>query len=139
MTVSATFLCGACGKVASTVTLVSPGLPDPRLTPGPPDVPQGVGTPTSSILPVTAQLSVDGGPISRTHRFVPAEDAAIALETGDAAALFAIDPEYAPFWCPTCGASYCREHFTAWVVYDDGFFDCFQGVCPNGHERELED
>jgi hypothetical protein len=124
MTVSATYLCAACGNIASTVTLVSPGQPDPRSTPEPTGV---------------AQLSVDGGPISRTHRFVPPKEAAIALETGDAAALFAIDPEYAPFWCPTCSASYCREHFRAWVVYDDWFFDCFRGVCPEGHERELED
>lgn len=139
MTASATYLCGACGKVASTVTLVEPGQPDPKLTPEPPGVPPGVGTLFSSIFPDEAQLSIDGGPVSTSLGFVPMEEVTIALRTGDAAALFAIDREYAPFWCPSCGCSYCREHYRSWAVYDDGFFDCFQGVCPKGHERMLGD
>ena len=139
MTASATYLCGACGAVASRVTLVAPGQPDPRLTPEPPGVPPGVGTLFSSLFPGDAQLSIDGGPVTITHGFVPADRVAVALGTGDAAALFAIDREYAPFWCPRCGSSYCRDHYRAWAVYDDGFFDCYRGVCPEGHERMLSD
>jgi predicted RNA-binding Zn-ribbon protein involved in translation (DUF1610 family) len=62
-----------------------------------------------------------------------------ALDTGDAGALYAIDEEFAPFWCPKCGASYCREHYRSYEVYDDGFFDCINGICPRGHERMLAD
>lgn len=109
MTASATYLCGACGKVASTVTLVQPGQPDPKLTPEPPGVPPGVGTLFSEIFPGEGQLSIDGGPVSISLGPVPMEQVATALDTGDAAALFAIDREYAPFWCPNCGSSYCRE------------------------------
>lgn len=135
MTVSATYLCGACGNVASTVTLVPPGQPDPRLTPEPPGVPPGIST----VFTRWSQLSIDGGPVSVTIGPVPMEDVAIALGAANAAALFAIDPELAPFWCPECGASYCREHYRSFEVYDDGFFDRVRGVCPKGHERTLED
>ena len=135
MTVSATYPCGACGAVASTVSLVAPGQSDPRLTPEPPGVPPGIGT----IFSGHAQLSIDGGPVSLTLGPVSMEAVTAALASGDAAALFEIDPEYAPFWCPTCGASYCRDHYRSYPVYDDGYFDCVRGVCPNGHERVLED
>lgn len=67
------------------------------------------------------------------------EEVAAALETGNAAALYALDREYTPFWCPRCDASYCRDHFQTYEVYDDGFFDCIRGVCPEGHERTLAD
>lgn len=139
MTVGATFQCGACGKVAATVTLVEPGQPDPRLTPEPPGVPPGVGTIFSSLHPDRAQLSIAGGPISVTHGFAPMEGTAAALESGDAAALYAIDSEYAPFWCPWCSASYCKEHFRSWVTFDDGFYDATYGICPEGHQRKLDD
>jgi hypothetical protein len=65
----------------------------------------------------TSVLSVDGGPVSfsisvgETHF----EDVKNALLGGDAARLFAINHEYAPFWCPTCGCSYCRKHYASWA------------------------
>ena len=109
MTTSATFPCAACGNVAATVILVEPGQPDPRLTPEPPGVPPGVGSILSSALPDQAYLSIDGGPVPVTHGFIPVEKCAAAVDAGDAAALFAINPEYAPFWCPRCSASYCGD------------------------------
>jgi len=63
-----------------------------------------------------------------------------ALRAGDAAALFAVDLELAPFWCPRCEASYCGEHWVRWSVFDDdGWHDSIRGRCPQGHERMLED
>jgi predicted RNA-binding Zn-ribbon protein involved in translation (DUF1610 family) len=65
-----------------------------------------------------------------------------ALAAGDAGGLFALDPEYAPFYCPTCGASYCGDHWTRWDVFDDempDWHDSIRGRCPHGHERMLED
>jgi hypothetical protein len=63
-----------------------------------------------------------------------------ALKTGDPAALFAVDLELAPFWCPKCAASYCGEHWVRWSVFDDdGWHDSIRGRCPHGHERMLED
>ena len=63
-----------------------------------------------------------------------------ALQDRDPAALFAVDLELAPFWCPTCEASYCGEHWVRWSVFDDdGWHDSIRGRCPHGHERMLED
>jgi hypothetical protein len=98
VTASATYLCGVCGNVASTVKLVEPGEPDPRLTPDPPGVPPGVSTITSTAFPEWGQLSIDGGPVSVTLAPVSMEEVSAALGTGSAAALFALDSEYAPFW-----------------------------------------
>lgn len=125
--------------MASTVTLVAQGQSDPRLTPEPPGVPPGVSRLTSKAFPDWGQLAIDGGPVSVTLAPVPMEEVAAALAIGNAAALFAINSEYAPFWCPSCGSSYCREHYRTVELYDEGFFDCIRGVCPEGHERTLED
>jgi len=119
---TATFPCGVCGSVASTVTLVAPGRPDPRL---------------GTVLARGAQLSIDGGPVSITLALVPAERVASALESGDAGALFALDPDYAPFWCPRCKLAYCRDHYEAKQVYVAGFPTSVRGVCPRGHKRTL--
>ena len=138
MTASATYRCAGCGTIASTVTLVAPGQRDPRLTREPPGWSPGVAT-IDTAFPRWAQLSIDSGPISVTIAPVPMEAFAAALETGSGAALFALDSEYAPFWCPNCEESYCREHYRSFEVHDEGFFDCIRGVCPEGHERTLED
>jgi len=129
------------GNEASRVDgdLAAPGQPDPRLTPEPSGVPPGVGTIIVTAFPSWGQFSIDGGLISITLAPEPMEQVATALDTGNAAALFALDSEYAPFWCPRCGTSYCRDHYRKFEVYDEGLFDCIRGVCPKGHERTLED
>ena len=139
MSLSATFQCAACGNVAATVTLVEPGQPGPTRTPEPPGAQPGVGSFLSSAFPDQAHLAIDGGPVSVAHGFVPIERVAAALEASDAAALFAINYEYAPFWCPRCNASYCGDDYRSWVTFDEGFYDATYGVCPEGHERELDD
>jgi hypothetical protein len=98
-----------------------------------------VSTLTATTFPKWAQLSIVGGPVSITIAPVPMAEVAAALGTGDAAALYAIDSEYAPFSCPDCTASYCREHYRRYEVYDDGFLDCINGICPQGHKRMLAD
>ena len=82
VTASATYRCRECGKVASTVTLVAPGEPDPRLTPEPPGVPPGASTILGTVFPRGGQLSIDGGPISITLAPVPMEQVAAALRAG---------------------------------------------------------
>ena len=138
MNISATYLCGACGNVASTVTLVAPGEPDPRMTPEA-DVPPGLDTLFGSVLPDSAMLSIDGGPASLSLGAASTAKMILALESGDPAALYAINREFAPFWCPSCGLSYCTEHYRSYPVFDEGFFDYIQGICPKGHERNVMD
>lgn len=62
-----------------------------------------------------------------------------AIETDDARVLHAIDPEYTPFYCPNCDASYCADHWQTRDVFDNGWHDSIRGTCPQGHERLLED
>jgi hypothetical protein len=66
-----------------------------------------------------------------------------AIERECARDLFHCDFEYAPFYCPKCDASYCKDHWVRYDVFDndDGFVwhDSIRGRCPEGHERKLED
>ena len=89
------------------------------------------------------RLSIDG-PVRMTHTFAPGirvDVAAIdaALRASDPTALYEIDGESAPFWCPTCAKSYCRMCWLVWVDFDEGFYDCTRGRCPAGHERIMDD
>ncbi|MFW9949244.1 MAG: hypothetical protein ACFFKA_03840 [Candidatus Thorarchaeota archaeon] len=42
-------------------------------------------------------------------------------------------------YCPECDKIYCWEHYNAREEYDDGFYDCTMGECPNGHRRMIDD
>jgi hypothetical protein len=42
-------------------------------------------------------------------------------------------------YCPNCDKIYCWEHYNAEEVFDDGFYDCTYGTCPNGHKRMIDD
>jgi len=48
-------------------------------------------------------------------------------------------PEGVDAYCPECDKIYCWEHYNAWEEYDDGFYDCTYGECPNGHKRMIDD
>lgn len=63
-----------------------------------------------------------------------------AVTSGDAAALYRCDREFAQFYCPDCGQSYCGRHWACRDVFDDdGWHDSIRGRCPKGHDRMLED
>ena len=133
--VEAGFTCGLCGGLAAWVSLVAAGAPEPESWAR--EAPFTIGT---------ARIGVEAGPLS--CRFggevvdSAAPAAAAALREGDAAALYATDLEFAPFWCPTCAASYCGRHWSTWPVWDpelDGFLDEIRGHCPRGHERMIMD
>jgi hypothetical protein len=63
-----------------------------------------------------------------------------ALDALDALALYRLDRELAPFYCPECAVSYCDRHWERWNVFDDdGWHVSIRGRCPNGHTRTLED
>jgi hypothetical protein len=42
-------------------------------------------------------------------------------------------------YCPECNKIYCWEHYNAKEEYDDSFYDCTRGICPNGHRRMIDD
>lgn len=63
-----------------------------------------------------------------------------AIVAGDARALYAVNPEFAPFFCPLCGNCYCEEHWEQQERLEEGgWFDCVEGTCRRGHKRILED
>ena len=137
-TTAATFICDRCGADACTLTLLPPFAPDPQArAPCAPDWVPGKGT----LLADGLRLSIEG-PVPNTRWLLPgAPVAAIetALRDGDVNGLYALDPEYAPQWCRACGKNYCRTCWTLWIDFDEGFYDCTRGRCPDGHERIIDD
>ena len=47
--------------------------------------------------------------------------------------------ELTPFYCPDCGLNYCPRDWETYVLFDEGFYDCTKGRCPEGHEHMLDD
>jgi hypothetical protein len=133
----AQFRCGGCGRPAATATLLLPGQPDPRLTPEPEDVPSGAGT----IFIELPRLSIDGGPMSYTIGVSDdkVERVKAALLAGSAADLYAVDREFAPFWCPLCQCCYCRKHYAVIPAQNAVLYSKTYGTCPHGHGRMLCD
>jgi hypothetical protein len=89
------------------------------------------------------RLSIDG-PVKLTHTLFPEAGTHIgaidaALRAGDAEGLYSIDRDFAPFLCRKCAKSYCSSCWTVWVDFDDGFYDCTRGRCPDGHVRVMDD
>jgi hypothetical protein len=42
-------------------------------------------------------------------------------------------------YCPTCDRIYCRRHYNVQEEFDEGFYDCSRGICPQGHARKIDD
>jgi hypothetical protein len=63
-----------------------------------------------------------------------------AINRGDYAASRRLDPDFVAFHCPDCDAVYCD---TCWrlepPVFDEGFYDYTEGICPVGHAHIVDD
>lgn len=42
-------------------------------------------------------------------------------------------------YCPDCDKIYCKTHYHVTEEWDDGFYDCSYGTCPEGHRRIIDD
>jgi hypothetical protein len=42
-------------------------------------------------------------------------------------------------YCPACDRAYCGDHYLMLPEYDEGFYDCTRGICPEGHKRLVDD
>lgn len=116
--VEAHFQCAACDQQAGHIQLF--------------------GSPTSSEVRRTSFTSalISVVPAQQFHALQA------IITRGDARALYKLDVEYAPFYCPQCNCSYCGVHWKQWDVFDPGdptWHDSIRGKCPKGHERMLED
>jgi hypothetical protein len=111
------YRCALCGQVAGRVEVVpSPVNPGNRL-----------------VLSVFTSMWEEASP--RATYAAAAE----ALRGGDPRALWALNAEWAPFYCPECNACYCRAEWNEAMEFDEGFYDCTYGTCPRGHTRLLDD
>jgi hypothetical protein len=63
-------------------------------------------------------------------------DIKAALDSNDPALLYAIDPEYAPFWCPVCQKTFTLHQWN--LQYHGENYNWASGTCPAGHERKIE-
>jgi len=73
------------------------------------------------------------------------EEISAWLESGDLAAFhhfMEIDEDVdggLDAYCPKCDKIYCRTHYNVVEAWDEGFYDCAYGTCPQGHRREIDD
>jgi hypothetical protein len=136
----AEYRCSRCGRVAARVSLVDAGepTPEPVLTTATPDGEAVMSAMLRLVIDAVGFGGSTGGGVVSERRDVLSD----ALRSGDPAALYAVDREAAPFWCPTCQAVYGGECWEQWDVFDDdwtSWFDERRGRCPRGHERTLFD
>ena len=128
---AASFRCAVCGEMAAVVKAVPAG--------GTADM----GPPLGRQSQDRDGIVVDyfGGTAWKAAE-APSYQAVREILSGqapDPAALRRIDPELAPFYCPDCAQNYCRADWRTRVLFDDGFYDCTMGRCPNGHEHMIDD
>jgi len=137
--VSAEFACRACGAEAGRVVMLDAGEVPPRLADGFPSAGL-LDDPRSRRLIVAGPVATASGPYEpKDARAWPERALLAAIRGADGAALFKMDPELAPFWCPECEGAYCRTHWNKQTNFDDGFYDTTYGTCPRGHRRMLDD
>ena len=63
----------------------------------------------------------------------------VSSDAPDPVALRRIDCELAPFYCPDCHLNYCRADWHIFPIFDESFYDCTVGICPNGHRYTIDD
>ena len=63
-----------------------------------------------------------------------------AIRSCDYAAARRMDADFVAFHCRACNRSYCER---CWRIgpaqFDEGFYDCTSGTCPEGHEQIVDD
>ena len=62
------------------------------------------------------------------------------IRSADFASARGADADFVAFHCRACNRSYCDR---CWRIgppeFDDGFYDCTNGTCPEGHEQTVDD
>lgn len=136
--IMASITCLKCGAEAGRVELVPRG---PR-RPWKAGSPRSVGDLDD---PTVIRLLVDTPGLVSTREWASREqvvELAGAIERGDAALLHDRMGIELPFYCPACRASYCIDHWSPRIVWDEeypGWYDYTEGVCPERHRRTIDD
>jgi hypothetical protein len=40
-----------------------------------------------------------------------------------------------PFYCVGCGRNYCSKEWGTHILFDEGFYDCTEGICQNSRQH----
>jgi hypothetical protein len=62
-----------------------------------------------------------------------------AIRTVDVKRLHAVKGDYAPFYCPKCEKCFVASLWSSRPIFDDGFYDYTEAICPKGHENRILD
>jgi hypothetical protein len=128
---AASFRCAACGEMAGVVKVARAGT---TVDMGPPFGPESYDRDAIVVdyFFGTASRFADAATLDAVQEVV-------SSQAPDPMALRRIDWELAPFYCPDCDVSYCRADWETFPIFDEGFYDCTIGICPNGHRHTVDD
>lgn len=122
--VSVEIPCARCGKIAATFTAIAAGDGAPTVLQ---DRDRLVRTGWSGELTIPCSWEIAVLKIER-------------LRAGGIAALQNEDRDTYAFRCLACARSYCSSCWTQGPPqFDDGFYDCTYGWCPEGHKQMIDD
>jgi predicted RNA-binding Zn-ribbon protein involved in translation (DUF1610 family) len=129
--VAVSFRCASCGEMAAVVRALPAGtLAD-------------MGPPLGPLANATDGVIVDyfGGTAWYAADTVTFEriSAILGGDAADPVSLLRLNRDLAPFYCPDCGANYCRADWRAVTDVNKGFRDRTVGACPAGHKRVIDD
>jgi hypothetical protein len=128
------FRCARCGGVAAEIVLLPAGKPDPATS--------AAGDLASDFFADEERLRRRGFLGGLTLLRSPAELRSLfaAIATRDYRSVHRDESDLMAFHCPQCGLVYC-DH--CWQVeppvFDDGFYDYTEAVCPAGHRHVVDD
>ncbi|MDT5093972.1 MAG: hypothetical protein QOH60_3335 [Mycobacterium sp.] len=128
------FFCAECGELAGRLVLLRGGEPSTErsrpVLEALAEIDAIVRPRDQAALVIDAMFSPESLPVL-DHKL---PGVAAALDSGDAAALYALSMSYVPFYCDHCEVSYCQWHWSP-RRFEDGDIEGIEGNCPKGHFR----
>lgn len=128
---AASFRCAECGELAGVVKVSRAGT---VVDMGPP-----LGREVQSRDGLVVDYFLGTAWLNASTTELDTVQALISEEPIDPLALRQVKWELTPFYCPDCKLNYCTKDWHTWVLFDEGFYDCTMGRCPNGHEHMIDD
>jgi hypothetical protein len=125
------FTCASCGGVAATLSVMDTEQP---VDAGP--LPDGTRL---SWTPEAPSYRFEFLGVTTGKASAALADLVSGLDELDPLILSRVDQELAAFCCTGCQRNYCATCWSTWIDFDEGFYDCTWGRCPQGHEQMLDD
>jgi hypothetical protein len=136
---SADFICSETSEVCGRVWVVTSNLELARIHGGAPlPVFQEEHCPIHVPLGVIIEKSFVWAYVPIGTELTDLSQLLEAIRTVDANRLHAIDPDYAPFFCPKCNKCYASSIWSATTIFvDRSYYDHYKVKCPIGHESKI--